>query len=160
LYSIPAVTALQANIVATLVLSIGCIVFGALADRYGPGRVLMLGCVALAASSWLLYQRLGVAPDDIYWAYALCGFFVGVIGVVPSTAVMAFPPVVRFSGLSFSYNVAYAIFGGLTPMLIGALLPLDKLAPVHYIAVLCTVGVGIGLYLRRVEVRSPGGAAL
>lgn len=149
LFSIPAVTALQANSVATLFLSIGCIVFGSLADRYGPGRVMMLGCVALAASSWLLYQRLGVAPEDIYWAYALCGFFVGVIGVVPSTAVMAFPPVVRFSGLSFSYNVAYAIFGGMTPMLIGALMPLDKLAPVHYIVVLCTVGVGIGFYLSR-----------
>jgi hypothetical protein len=32
--------------------------------------------------------------------------------------VKAFPPVVRFSGLSFSYNVAYAIFGGLTPMVV------------------------------------------
>ena len=35
--------------------------------------------------------------------------------------VTAFPPAVRFSGLSFSYNVAYAVFGGLTPPLIGAL---------------------------------------
>ncbi|MBI5006389.1 MAG: MFS transporter [Nitrosomonadales bacterium] len=152
LYAIPAVTALQANSVATLFLSIGCIVFGALADRFGAGRVLALGCIALGASSWLLYQRLGLAPDDIYWAYALCGFFVGVIGVVPSTAVQAFPPVVRFSGLSFSYNVAYAIFGGLTPVLVSRLLPLDAMAPVHYMAALCVVGVGLGLYLRRREV--------
>jgi MFS family permease len=154
LYGIPAVTALQANSVATLFLSIGCIVFGALADKFGAGRVLALGCIALGASSWLLYQRLGVAPDDIYWAYALCGFFVGVIGVIPSTAVQAFPPVVRFSGLSFSYNVAYAIFGGLTPWLVSRLLPLDSLMPVHYMAVLCVVGVGLGLYLRQREVLS------
>lgn len=151
LYAIPAVTALQANSVATLFLSIGCIVFGALADKFGAGRVLALGCIALGATSWLLYQRLGVAPDDIYWAYALCGFFVGVIGVVPSTAVRAFPPVVRFTGLSFSYNVAYAIFGGMTPWLVSRLLPLDALVPVHYMAVLCAVGVGLGLYLRRRE---------
>jgi len=152
LYAIPAVTALQANSVATLFLSLGCIVFGALADRFGAGRVLALGCIALGATSWLLYQRLSVAPDDIYWAYALCGFFVGVIGVIPSTAVQAFPPVVRFSGLSFSYNVAYAIFGGLTPVLVSRLLPLDALAPVHYMAALCVVGLGLGLYLRRREV--------
>ncbi len=152
LYAIPAVTALQANSVATLFLSLGCIVFGALADRFGAGRVLALGCVALGATSWLLYQRLSVAPDDIYIWYALCGFFVGVIGVIPSTAVRAFPPVVRFSGLSFSYNVAYAIFGGLTPVLVSRLLPLDALAPVHYMAALCVVGVGLGLYLRRREV--------
>ncbi|MFZ2162184.1 MAG: MFS transporter [Sideroxyarcus sp.] len=151
LYGISAVTALQANSVATLFLSVGCIVFGALADRFGAGRVLALGCIALGATSWLLYQRLGVAPDDIYWAYALCGFFVGVIGVIPSTAVQAFPPVVRFSGLSFSYNVAYAIFGGLTPVLVSRLLPLDALAPVHYMLALCVVGVGLGVYLRRQE---------
>ncbi len=152
LYAIPAVTALQANSVATLFLSMGCIVFGALADRFGAGRVLALGCVALGASSWLLYQRLGVAAGEIYIWYALCGFFVGVIGVVPSAAVQAFPPVVRFSGLSFSYNVAYAVFGGLTPVLVSRLLPLDALAPAHYVVALSVVGVGLGLYLRRREV--------
>jgi hypothetical protein len=47
---------------------------------------------------------------------------VGTIGAVPYVMVKAFPPVVRFSGLSFSYNVAYAIFGGLTPMVVTALL--------------------------------------
>jgi hypothetical protein len=45
----------------------------------------------------------------------LAGFAVGIVGAVPYVMVNAFPPVVRFSGLSFSYNVAYAIFGGLTP---------------------------------------------
>jgi len=151
LFAIPAATALQANSMATLALSIGCVLFGALADRFGAGRVLAIGCVGLGASSWLLYSQLSVAPDNIYTLYALCGFFVGVIGVVPSAAVMSFPPVVRFSGLSFSYNVAYAVFGGLTPVMVSLLLPLDKLAPAHYVVALSVVGVGIGLYLIRRE---------
>lgn len=149
LFAIPASTALQANSIATLSLSVGCILFGALADRFGAGRVLAIGCVGLGTSSWLLYSQLSVAPDNIYTLYALCGFFVGVIGVVPSAAVMSFPPVVRFSGLSFSYNVAYAVFGGLTPVMVSLLLPLDKLAPAHYVMALSVVGVGIGLYLMR-----------
>jgi len=149
LFAIPAATALQANSIATLSLSIGCILFGALADRFGAGRVLAIGCVGLGASSWLLYQQMGVAPENIYVLYALCGFFVGVIGVVPSAAVMSFPPVVRFSGLSFSYNVAYAVFGGLTPVMVSLLVPLDKLAPAYYVAALSVLGVGIGLYLIR-----------
>lgn len=149
LFAIPASTALHANSIATLALSVGCILFGALADRFGAGRVLAIGCVGLGASSWLLYQQLGVAPENINALYALCGFFVGVIGVVPSAAVMSFPPVVRFSGLSFSYNVAYAVFGGLTPVMVSLLLPLDKLAPAHYVMALSVVGVGIGLYLQR-----------
>ncbi len=151
LFAIPAAIALQANSIATLFLSIGCITFGALADRFGAGRVLATGCVGLGLTSWLFYQQMAIAPEHIYVLYALCGFFVGVIGVVPSTAVQLFPPAVRFSGLSFGYNVAYAVFGGLTPVLVSLLLRYDALAPAHYVVALSMVGVGLGVYLRRRE---------
>jgi MFS family permease len=149
LYAIPAATALQANSIATLFLSLGCIVFGALADRFGAGRVLTFGCVMLGLTAGLFYQQMPTAPQRINELYALCGFFVGVIGVVPSTAVKAFPPAVRFSGLSFSYNVAYAVFGGLTPIVVSMMLPIDPLAPAHYVVALSAVGVLIGIYLWR-----------
>ncbi len=149
LYAIPATVALQANSIATLFLSLGCIVFGALSDRFGPGRVMMAGCAMLGYTAMLFYQQMAVAPQHINVLYALCGFFVGVIGVIPSTAVRAFPPVIRFSGLSFSYNVAYAVFGGLTPVLVSLFLPLDPMAPAHYVLLLSAVGVLIGLYLWR-----------
>jgi len=152
LYAISAATALQANSIATLFLSVGCIAFGALADRLGAGRVLAVGCVGLGATSWLFYQQMGVAPEHIYSMYALCGFFVGVIGVVPGVAVQTFPAAVRFSGLSFSYNVAYAVFGGLTPVVVSLLLRSDPLAPAHYVVALSVIGVGLGIYLRRNEV--------
>ncbi len=151
LFAVPAATALQANSIATLFLSVGCIAYGALADRFGAGRVLAVGCVALGASSWLFYRQMGVAPEQSYGWYALSGFCVGVIGVVPSAAVRAFPPAVRFSGLSFAYNVAYAVFGGLTPVLVSLLLGVDPLAPAHYVLALSMVGVALGVYLRRQE---------
>ena len=147
LYAIPAATALQANSIATVFLSLGCVVFGVLADRYGAGRVLMVGCAMLGAASALFYWQVPVAPENINALYALCGFFVGVIGVVPSIAVMSFPPAVRFSGLSFSYNVAYAVFGGITPVAVSMMLRLDRLAPAHYVEALSAVGVMMGLYL-------------
>jgi MFS family permease len=152
LFSISAAVALQANSIATLFLSIGCIAFGALADRFGAGRVLATGCVALGGTSWLFYRQMSVAPEQIYALYALCGFCVGVIGVVPSTAVKLFPPAVRFSGLSFAYNVAYAVFGGLTPVLVSLLLRFDTYAPAYYVVALSLVGMGLGIYLRRSEV--------
>ena len=151
LYAVPAVAALQANSIATLALSIGCIVFGALSDRFGAGRVLMAGCAMLSYTAMLFYREISVSPEHIDSLYALCGFFVGVIGVVPSVAVRAFPPEVRFSGLSFSYNVAYAVFGGLTPVLVSMLLPLDALAPAHYVLALGFVGMLTGWYLYRRE---------
>lgn len=155
LYAIPATVALQANSIATLFLSLGCIVFGELADRFGAGRVLIAGCMMLGYSAMLFYSEMATAPQYINELYALSGFCVGVIGVIPSAAVRAFPPVVRFSGLSFSYNVAYAVFGGLTPVLISLILPLDAMAPAHYVLLLSAVGVVIGLYLWRGE-KSPG----
>ncbi len=151
LYAIPATAALQANSIATLFLSLGCVVFGALADRYGAGRVLMVGCAMLGISAMVFYQQMAVAPQNIDILYAVTGFCVGVIGVVPSTAVRAFPPEVRFSGLSFSYNVAYAVFGGLTPIMVSMMLPLDRMAPAHYVLALSLVGIGIGATLRKRE---------
>lgn len=151
MFVIPATVALQANSIATLFLSLGCIVFGALSDRFGAGRVMMVGCVMLGATAMLLYTQMTVAPQHINTLYALCGFFVGVIGVIPSVAVRAFPPAVRFTGLSFSYNVAYALFGGLTPVLVSLLLPIDPLAPAYYVLALSTLGVLIAGYLWRIE---------
>jgi hypothetical protein len=55
--------------------------------------------------------------------------------------------------LSFAYNVAYAVFGGLTPVLVSWLVQFDKLAPAHYVVALSVVGVGMGVYLRRGEAK-------
>jgi MFS family permease len=149
LFAIPPATALEASSIATLCLTLGCIAFGALADRVRPGPVLALGCVALGGTSLLFYLQMAVSPQNINQLYALCGFFVGVIGVVPGAAVRAFPPMVRFSGLSFSYNVAYAIFGGLTPVFVSLLMVRDPLAPAHYVVALSALGMLVGIYLWR-----------
>ena len=149
LYAVPAATALQASSIATLFLSLGCIAFGMLADRYGAGRVMVAGCAMLGVTAMLFYRQMAVSTENIYELYALSGFCVGVIGVVPSVAVREFPPALRFSGLSFSYNVAYAVFGGLTPVMVSMLLPLDPLAPAHYVAALSVVGMLVGAYLWR-----------
>ena len=61
--------------------------------------------------------------------------------------VVAFPPEVRFSGLSFSYNVAYAVFGGMTPPLVAWLSTAwGPMAPAHYVAFTSLVGVGVALW--------------
>ncbi|MOA38275.1 proline/glycine betaine transporter [compost metagenome] len=68
--------------------------------------------------------------------------------------VNAFPAVVRFSGLSFSYNLAYAIFGGLTPMVVALLMKEDPLGPAYYVAALSLLGLLIGIHLLRRERRA------
>ena len=72
--------------------------------------------------------------------YGIAGFMVGTIGAVPFVMVKSFPAVVRFSGISFSYNVAYAIFGGLTPVIVSLMMKSNPLAPVVYVAAICVLG--------------------
>ena len=138
---------LEANSLAIVFLSLGCVLAGMLADRFGAGRVFILGSLLLAALTWSFYSNLKAHPDWLLPLYALTGLGVGMIGAVPYVLVKAFPAAVRFSGLSFSYNLAYAIFGGLTPMVVAFLLKFSPMGPAYYVIALCGLGLLIGLYL-------------
>ena len=138
---------LEANSLAIVFLSLGCVLAGMLADRFGAGRVFILGSLLLAALTWSFYSNLNAHPDWLLPLYALTGLGVGMIGAVPYVLVKAFPAAVRFSGLSFSYNLAYAIFGGLTPMVVAFLLKFSPMGPAYYVIALCGLGLLIGLYL-------------
>ncbi|HJU50123.1 MAG TPA: MFS transporter, partial [Pseudogulbenkiania sp.] len=135
-FAIAPAMALKANSLATLSLTIGCVIAGLATDRFGAGRTFVAGSLLLAMATWNFYHALPMTGSELYVRYALAGLTVGVIGAVPFVLVRAFPPVVRFSGLSFSYNVAYAIFGGLTPVLVTLMMKSDKLAPSHYVVML------------------------
>ncbi|ALP39774.1 MFS transporter [Aeromonas schubertii] len=159
IHAIAPADALQANSLAILALTAGCIFYGRLCDAIGSGRTFLLGSALLAISVTLFYHGLAAGRGDMVTHYMLAGFAVGIVGAVPHVMVNAFPPVVRFSGLSFSYNVAYAIFGGLTPMLVTLWMKEDVLAPSHYVTALCGVGFLVGLWLWRQERRDRQPAA-
>ena len=136
------------NSVASFALALGCLFYGWLADRLGYAQALLAGAIGLLACGYALYFDLHAGAAHFVALYALAGFAVGVVGVVPTLMVVAFPPAVRFSGLSFSYNVAYALFGGLTPPLIGLLMRrFGVLAPAHYVAFTAVIGIAVAAWL-------------
>jgi hypothetical protein len=59
--------------------------------------------------------------------------------------VRGFPPSVRFTGVSFSYNVAYALAGGLTPIIVQAWSLKDRFGPAHYVAICTAIGLAAAL---------------
>lgn len=133
-------TTLFANSIATLCLTAGCITAGSLAGTIGAKRVLGIGGLVLAACYYLLFARVAADASTLPIYYGIAGFAVGTIGAVPYVMVKSFPAVVRFSGISFSYNVAYAIFGGLTPVIVSLMMKSNPLAPVMYVAAICVLG--------------------
>ncbi|WP_413739253.1 MFS transporter [Sodalis sp. RH21] len=139
--------ALRANCVAIIALAVGCIITGAVIDRYGAGKTFIIGCTLLGIFSWLFYHTGAHHPAQLFMTYALAGLSVGVVGGVPYVMVHAFPAAVRFSGISFSYNVAYAIFGGLTPIAVTMLMRVTPMAPSWYVMGLAAMGVVLGICL-------------
>jgi hypothetical protein len=99
----------------------------------------------LLVSSFLFYSQLPGSPESLSLSYGLTGFFVGAATTVPIVAVRSFPAPLRFSGLSFSYNVSYAVFGGLTPIVLTLWLRTTPMAPAYYVGGLALLGMALGL---------------
>ncbi|WP_340615373.1 MFS transporter [Xenorhabdus entomophaga] len=140
---------LKANSLAIISLAASCVFVGYLCDKCGAGIVLIVGCILLAAATWFFYHNISDEPLKLFSVYAITGLAVGVISSAPFVMVKSYPPEVRFSGISFSYNLAYAIFGGLTPILVTLLLKYTSLAPAYYMMTLSAVGILLGFYLRK-----------
>jgi MFS family permease len=145
-HHIPAALALEANALATLTLTIGCVLAGWASDRIGTRAVMLIGWGGLFATAYLFYTGLPGTPATLFWHYGLVGLFVGTIATVPIAGVRAFPAPVRFTGLSFAYNMSYAVFGGLTPVILTLWLQHDTMAPAHYVAVLAALGFVLALW--------------
>lgn len=144
-HHIPAALALEANALATLTLTIGCVIVGWACDRIGTRATMLIGWAGLFVTAYLFYRGLPGTPQSLFWHYGLVGLFVGTIATVPIAGVRAFPAPVRFSGLSFAYNMSYAVFGGLTPIILTLWLQHDTLAPAHYVAALSALGFLLAL---------------
>jgi MFS family permease len=146
-YHVPRLESLQANCLATLSLAVGCVLVGWLTDRFGPACVLLVGCPLLGIAAYQFYAFVPANHGLLMPLYAVVGLTVGIVAVVPYIMIEAFPPRIRFTGVSFSYNIGYAVFGGTTPLLISWLLTFDRLAPAHYVGAVSLLGFGVGIYL-------------
>jgi MFS family permease len=136
------------NSIAAFSLGVGCIAFGWLVDRIGTAWALFLGSVALVAVTYTLFGDLAAGGAHFLPLYALTGFLVGTVAVVPTIMVAAFPAPIRYSGISFAYNVAYAVFGASTATLIGYLAErAGRMAPAHYVTITAVVSVLAALWL-------------
>ena len=132
---------------------VGCVLFGWLADRMGGGKAMVLGSIAVSVCALVYYNALGVwSANAIFITYACLGLAAGAVGVVPMLMVRMYAAPVRFTGISFSYNVSYAIVGGLTLPVVQWLSQYSNIGAMYYVlalAVLCVVCSVI--YMRKFE---------
>lgn len=140
-------------------LNIGCVIAGLIVDRIGAWRTVMLYSLLLPLGIGVLYTSLVGGGLWVGAAYAIAGLCCGVVGAVPSVMVSLFPARIRVSGISFTYNIAYAIWASITPLLLIGLMPWSPWICVMFSAVMGAVGIGAALYFgsRLPQVGQPAG---
>lgn len=147
LYGYTPTQALAGTSFGTLFLIFGVIIAGALIDRIGSGLFFMGASIFFGIATFTFYSYAGTSLQTMFVLYGVMGLSVGMAGAVPYVMVRAFPASVRFSGLSFAYNVSYAVFGGLTPIGVTTALAINPMAHAWYLVFIAILAFAIGLYL-------------
>lgn len=142
-----------ANLAGSAGLVTSCVVAGAAVDRFGLRKVAFVVNGLLISATYALYLGAGLPPAIVTVLYLMAGFGAGSAVLTPILMVQAFPPAVRFTGVSFSYNVACAVVGGVTPLVVSWLAHIDRFSPAHYVAVAGVIGMFAPLLLSRQELR-------
>ncbi|WP_219412501.1 MFS transporter [Pseudonocardia nigra] len=142
-------TVLNALTAAAFLEVVATLVTSWLGDRVGPRRVVIGGLVAvalLAGPQFLVMPTQNTALIVTMILVMRIGMS-GTYGPLPAILSAMFRPEVRYTGISLSYQVAGAIFGGLSPLVATALLnayggPLPVvglLVLMCLVAIVCTV---------------------
>lgn len=143
---------LKVSIMVVIVTALGCLAGGCLSDRFTEPKTWVAFCM-LGGGCFTLLQVLtlnGLLAEThwLFWGlYGISGFLLALTGIVSAMAAKMFPAEVRFSGVSFSTNTAYALSGGITPLLLTAGIHYTPWAIMIYVLVLAVVGGGLGMAL-------------
>jgi len=140
-----------ANLAGSAGLVASCIITGAAVDRFGMRKVAIVVYLLLVTATYALYAGAGLTPAAVTVLYLMAGVGAGSAALTPILMVREFPPEVRFTGVSFSYNVACAVIGGITPLLVSWLAHLDRFSPAHYVAAAGVIGMATSLLSSKAE---------
>jgi MHS family proline/betaine transporter-like MFS transporter len=129
-------------------------VVGALTDRYGRFRVMLIGLLMVGFTSYPLFLMLTTWPTvtTLIMVQALVGLLIAAsLGPVPALLADIFPTSTRGTGLSLSYNFSVTLFGGFAPLIVTWMIDVtgNKMAPSFYVMATAVISVAAVLALGR-----------
>jgi MFS transporter, MHS family, proline/betaine transporter len=138
--------AFTASVVGNVAMALGCILAGRLSDRIGRTLTVRIGTLLLLIATypilaWVVSARTVTA---LFIGQTLFCAIVSVFtGSVPAVLAALFPPRLRSTGVSLTYNFAAVVFGGFAPAVLTFLTESTHniMAPAFYVVAAATVSL-------------------
>ncbi len=138
--------ALSAHTMAIVFLMLIIPVFGHLTDKLGRKTVLLMSLVGFVIFTYplfaLMFNNTFYSVLSAMLAFAVLEAIFQ--AVMPALMTEMFPARVRYTGLSVSYNISLAIFGGTTPLISTWLIKIsggNVWMPAYYLIATCLVAI-------------------
>ncbi|MCE0721862.1 MULTISPECIES: MFS transporter [Legionella] len=138
------------NIINTFALILSSILFvglGWLSDHFGRRIFLLIGSFSFIFLGYAFFYLLALQQVSyvVIVMIAVSLLSACISGIYTCTIIELFPTTVRYTGMALSYNIGYAIFGGLTPLIATSLIDItgNILSPSFYLiisAIVCFLG--------------------
>jgi MHS family proline/betaine transporter-like MFS transporter len=127
---------------------------GLLVDKVGQIPIMIGAAILFAVTAYPAFVLLGANASlvtlimMVCWLGLLKSFF---SGALPSLMAKVFPTSTRVTGMSLSYNIAVAVFGGFAPFFAQSLIDItgSKLAPSYYVIATALLSLAALIALRR-----------
>ncbi len=147
-------TTIYMQMACIVCMCVGCVLYGKFADKVGVARASILFAAVFVVAVFFYFYALFVAGGGFG---VVCGFYLaaGFFGAVgpcgaPFYMTALYPNRIRFSAISFSYNIAYAIAGGFTPPFVVTMMTKsDPMNIAYYMVMLGFVSIAINLWFMR-----------
>jgi MHS family proline/betaine transporter-like MFS transporter len=127
---------------------------GLLVDKVGQIPIMIGAAVLFAVTAYPAFVLLGANASLLVLVLMVC--WLGLLksfysGALPSLMAKVFPTSTRVSGMSLSYNIAVAVFGGFAPFFAQSLIDItgSKLAPSYYVIATALLSLAALIALRR-----------